>query len=77
MTQVSNPLMEKMLIKKAVGEGVPLTEILENYGHKDTAKALLNIINTSPKNNEFYIKCLKILIELEPTSKEEYPELWI
>ena len=53
-------IMTKMLIKKAVGEGVPLTDILETYGQKATVKTLLTIINTSPKNNEFYYKCLMI-----------------
>jgi len=76
--QITNKLMDKMLIKKAVGEGVDISEIIETYGEKETVKVLLDIIReSSSKTTEFYSKCLRIMIELEPKSREEYPELWV
>ena len=71
-------LMKKVLIKKAIGElHTPIEEIVETYGHKETVKTLLSIINGSEKRTLFYHKCMDALVKLEPTSKEDYPELWI
>jgi len=75
--QITNSLMDRMVIKKAIGEGLKIESIILIYGHIRTVKVLKQVVNSMDTTDAFYNKCIKVLIELEPTSREEYPELWI
>ncbi len=77
MKQVTNDIMIKVSIKKAVGEGKPIETVVEEYGMKTVHKTLIKIIRNETYKSPHYYKCLEVMIKLEPMSREEYPELWI
>jgi len=72
--------LQKMIIKKSIGEGKPIAGIIEEYGYHKFLKILISIINNEKGNKsktQFYEKCLNVLLEIEDESKEKYPELWV
>jgi len=75
--QITNDIMLKVSIKKAIGEGISIDTIATMHGMKLVQKILLTIVRNEEYKSAFYYKCLDVMIELEPQSREEYPELWI
>lgn len=77
MKQITNAILTKVSIKKAIGEGVAIEDVVNEHGMKIVQKTLLKIVRNEENKSPFYYKCLDVMIELEPSSREEYPELWI
>jgi len=73
-------VLEKMIIKKLIGEGVSINNIIDTHGYPKILKVLISIIKSEKENKtktQFYEKCRIILLEIEEESKDKYPELWV
>ena len=75
--QLANEILIKICVKKAIGEGKQIQIIIDEYGMKVVQKILLKIVRNEEEKSPFYYKCLDVMISLETSSREEFPELWI